>query len=68
MSSNFKGGCNSLLIFLGEDPTKYNCCSSWHEDEDLGYFDLMDFSIGDDWYSVCCSIYNALEEKGFKEK
>lgn len=57
----FKGGCDEALKSQGFDPEKCICCSSCHEDQDYGYFDLMSFESGEDWYEICCAAFRVLK-------
>jgi len=56
------------IIYCNDLENDYGCCTSCHEDDDLGYFDLMDIEppkkrnnpnkIIDTWARVCCAHYD----------
>ena len=53
------GSCSVIaeVMGLGDD---YHCCTSCHEDEDLGY-NIFERYNGDGWVSYCCGLAGAIE-------
>lgn len=58
----FQGGCDQLQKDFG---FKADCCSSCHEDANMGYYTEMfeiEFPDSDKWYRVCCRVSNAYDK------
>ena len=50
----------SLVMGLGDD---YHCCTSCHEDEDMGYYNILEQYDGDDFVSYCCGLAGVIESE-----
>lgn len=55
----YLGSCSVIaeVMYLGVD---YRCCTSCHEDEDLGY-NIFEKYDGDDWISCCCGLSGVID-------
>lgn len=43
-------------------PLAPGCCTSCHEDDDEGYFELSQINVGGTEYTVCCAVHEFLQE------
>jgi predicted amidophosphoribosyltransferase len=57
--------CKTAVEVLGLD-LKHGCCTSCHEDVDLG-FDICSVEVNGEDLEVCCYVVHALEAKQKRE-
>ena len=49
-----KGGCEALRNLFNKD---WDCCSSCHNEDENGYYELSDIELTDgSWFRVCCLV------------